>query len=142
MEAMPAKRRSVVISGAGVDTTFLQLRIDETAENAAGRHYFAVGAATTALVDAFRLCDLTIDCQLPDDKAVACGEIWQAADQHEFPVSLEERLRGGDRKIETCLLVETLRVPDAERVAASMAGAFGGAEISVYRVLCDIRAGD
>ena len=33
------------------------------------------------------------------DKAVACGEIWQAADPLEFPVSMEERLRGGDRKI-------------------------------------------
>src|SRR5215831_17136894 len=46
------------------------------------------------------------------DKAVACGEIWRAADPVEFPVSTEERLRGGDRKIAMCLLVETLRVPD------------------------------
>src|SRR5207344_1715349 len=33
---------------------------------------------------------------LIQDKAVVCGEIWQAADPIEFPVSLEERLRGGD----------------------------------------------
>ena len=75
------------------------------------------------------------------DKAVACGEIWQAADRDEFPVSLEERLRGGDRRIETCLLVETLRVPDAERIAAGLANAFPGAEIGVYRLLCEIRPG-
>src|SRR4051794_25379564 len=44
--------------------------------------------------------------RLMRDKAVACGEIWMAASPREFPVSEEERLRGGDRKIEACLLVE------------------------------------
>jgi hypothetical protein len=74
------------------------------------------------------------------DKAVACGEIWQAADALEFPVSMEERLRGGDRKIEACLLVETLRVPDAETIAVALANAFPRTEIGVYRLLCEIRA--
>ena len=74
------------------------------------------------------------------DKAVACGEIWQAADALEFPVSLEERLRGGDRKIEACLLVETLRVPDAETIAAALANEFPRTKIGVYRLLCEIRA--
>src|SRR3984957_1551269 len=49
--------------------------------------------------------------RLMQDNAVACGEIWQAADPLEFPVSLEERLRGGDRQIAACLLVEALRAP-------------------------------
>ena len=74
------------------------------------------------------------------DKAVACGELWQAADPLEFPVSLEERLRGGDRKIEMCLLVETLRVPEAEKIAAGLANDFPSAEIGVYRLLCEITA--
>jgi hypothetical protein len=74
------------------------------------------------------------------DKAVACGEIWQAADALEFPVSMEERLRGGDRKIEACLLVETLRVPDAQRIAAKFANEFQRTEIGVYRLLCEIAA--
>ena len=74
------------------------------------------------------------------DKAVACGELWQAADPLEFPVSLEERLRGGDRKIEMCLLVETLRVPEAEKIAAGLANEFPSAEIGVYRLLCEIAA--
>ena len=78
--------------------------------------------------------------RLMRDKAVACGEIWRAADPLEFPVSLEERLRGGDRKIETCLLVETLRVPEAEKIAATLANEFPGAEIGVYRLLCEINA--
>ena len=72
------------------------------------------------------------------DKAVACGEIWIAADVLEFPVSMDERLRGGDRKIEACLLVETLRRPDAERVAAELASEFPGTEIGVYQLLCEI----
>ena len=63
------------------------------------------------------------------DKAVACGEIWRAADPREFPISMEERLRGGDRKIEACLLVEALRVPDAERIATALASDFPKATI-------------
>src|SRR4029079_10374651 len=74
------------------------------------------------------------------DQAGACGEVWQAADALEFPVSMEERLRGGDRKIEACLLVETLRVPDAETIAVALANAFPRTEIGVYRLLCEIRA--
>jgi hypothetical protein len=53
---------------------------------------------------------------------------------------MEERLRGGDRKIEACLVVETLRLPDAEKIAVALAAAFPDAAIGVYRLLCDIRA--
>ena len=38
--------------------------------------------------------------KLMKERAVACGEIWSAVSASEFPVSEEERLRGGDRKIE------------------------------------------
>jgi len=72
------------------------------------------------------------------DKAVACGEIWRAVDPLEFPISMEERLRGGDRKIEACLLVEALRVSDAERIAAALARDFQETTIGVYRLLCEI----
>jgi hypothetical protein len=85
------------------------------------------------------LLQATIE-RLIHDPAVACGEIWLAADRREFPISMEERLRGGDRKIEGCLVVETLRVADAERIAASLAATFPETEIGVYRLLCDIRA--
>jgi len=74
------------------------------------------------------------------DKAVACGEIWRAADSLELPISMEERLRGGDRKIEVCLLVETLRVLEAEKIAVALAHEFPRAEIGVYRLLCEITA--
>jgi hypothetical protein len=77
---------------------------------------------------------------LMQDKAVACGEIWQAADPLDFPISMEERLRGGDRKIAACLLMETLRVPEAEQIAVALSNDFSGAEIGVYRLLCEITA--
>ena len=78
--------------------------------------------------------------RLMRDKAVACGEVWRAADPLEFPVSMEERLRGGDRKIEACLLVETLRVPEAEKIAVALANEFPSTEIGVYQLLCEITA--
>ena len=74
------------------------------------------------------------------DKAVACGEIWSAASPDEFPVSEEERLRGGDRKIEACLLIETLRVADAaDACHRAVRAAFPRAAVAVYRLLCEIR---
>jgi hypothetical protein len=80
----------------------------------------------------------TLDTLLKD-KAVACGEIWSAVDASTIPVSEEERLRGGDRKIEACLLVETLRVAEAEKVAATLSDQFPSATVGVYRLLCEIR---
>jgi hypothetical protein len=76
---------------------------------------------------------------LMKDKAMACGEIWSAVSASEFPVSEEERLRGGDGKIETCLFVETLRVAEAENTAAALSGQFPNATVGVYRLLCEIR---
>jgi hypothetical protein len=74
------------------------------------------------------------------DIAVACAEVWMAVSPSEFPVSEEERLRGGDRKIESCILVETLRVQDAERIAGDLSRDFAEAEIGVYRRLCELRS--
>jgi hypothetical protein len=67
------------------------------------------------------------------------GEGWIAADRNRFPVSEEERLRGGDRKIEACLLIESLRMPDAEKVAKTISGLFPNAAIGTYRLLCEVR---
>ncbi len=87
--------------------------------------------------DERRLKD-TVDA-LARDKAVAHGEIWTAVSPSEFPVSEEERLRGGDRKFDTCLLIETLRLAEAEKIATSLARDFPEAESGVYRLLCEIR---
>jgi hypothetical protein len=60
-------------------------------------------------------------------------------DASTIPVSEEERLRGGDRKIEACLYVETLRVADAEKIAGTLSAKFPKADAGVYRLLCEIR---
>jgi hypothetical protein len=73
------------------------------------------------------------------DKAVACAEVWTAQSRADFPVSEEERLRGGDARIEACLMIETLRVADAEAAAASLSRKFPDAAVGVYRLLCEIR---
>ena len=77
--------------------------------------------------------------ELAKDKAVACAEIWSAASAAEFPVSEEERLRGGDRKIEACLYIETLRVTEAEKIAGALSRKFPAASAGMYRLLCEIR---
>jgi hypothetical protein len=81
--------------------------------------------------------------RLADDPAtVAGGEIWIATDPAGQPVSMEERLRGGDKKIAGCLMIDTLHQADAEWIGASLARAFPGTEIGVFRVLCQIGRGD
>ena len=79
------------------------------------------------------------------DKAVACAEIWQARSAAEFPVSEEERVRGGDARIEACLMVETLRLADAETIATVLADRFKesaqASAVGIYRLLCEIRSG-
>jgi hypothetical protein len=77
--------------------------------------------------------------RLIKDRAVACGEIWTATNPREFPVSEEERLRGGDRKIEACLVFDTLRTSDAEKIAVELAAQFPQAATGVYRLLCEVR---
>jgi hypothetical protein len=76
------------------------------------------------------------------DAAVAGGEIWTALDPRGMPVSQEERLRGGDRKIAGCLMVDTLRQADAEKIGADLGRRFAGTEVGVFRVLCQLGRGD
>jgi len=73
---------------------------------------------------------------------VAAAEIWIATDPAGEPVSMEEKLRGGDKKIKGCLMVDTLRQSDAEALGAHLANEFAGAEVGVFRVLCQIGRGD
>ena len=75
---------------------------------------------------------------LVQDTAVAGGEIWQAIDPTGQPVSEEERLRGGDKKIKGALAVDTLRQADAEKLAARLSKELTGADIGLYRVLCSL----
>ena len=77
--------------------------------------------------------------ELAADKAVACAEVWTAQSRADFPVSEEERLRGGDARIEACLMIETLRLADAETIAVSVSRTFPDAAVGIYRLLCEIR---
>jgi hypothetical protein len=80
--------------------------------------------------------------KLTADTAVAGGEIWIALDPAGMPVSKEEQLRGGDKKISGALLIDTLYQDRAEAIGAQFAKQFPGADICVYRVLCQIGRGD
>lgn len=74
---------------------------------------------------------------LVKDTRTATAEVWLAADAG-APVSEEERLRGGDKKIKAALMVDTLRQTEAERIGAELKSAFTGADVGVFRVLCQI----
>jgi hypothetical protein len=76
------------------------------------------------------------------DTAVAGGEIWIALDSAGMPVSMEEKLRGGDKKIAAALMIETLYQDGAEMVGAQLAGQFPDADVGVFRVLCQIERSD
>lgn len=76
------------------------------------------------------------------DPAVAGGEIWIALDLAGMPVSMEEKLRGGDRKINGCLIIDTLRQETAERIGAELSQRFPAADVGVFRVLCQLGRGD
>ena len=76
------------------------------------------------------------------DTAVAAGEIWIALDPAGMPVSKEEQLRGGDKKISAALMIDTLYQEGAVAVGAQLAGQFPDADVGVFRVLCQIGRGD
>ena len=51
-------------------------------------------------------------------------------------------MRGGDRKIAGCLMVDTLREADAVTLGARLAADFPHADVGVFRVLCQLGRGD
>jgi hypothetical protein len=70
------------------------------------------------------------------EDGIARAELWSSAESG-GEAAVEERLRGGDRKIEACILVDALREADAERARAALQREFGDtAETGVYRFLC------
>jgi len=79
---------------------------------------------------------------LARDTAVAACEIWEAIDPAGQPVSMEEKLRGGDAKIRACLMIDTLRQADADTIGAQLRHDFAQADVGVFRVLCEIGQGD
>ena len=76
------------------------------------------------------------------DPGVASAEVWMALDPEDMPVSQEEQLRGGDKKIGGCLMIDTLRQADAETIGVALATTFPRTEVGVFRVLCQLGRGD
>ena len=64
--------------------------------------------------------------KLTADTAVAGGEIWIALDAAGMPVSMEEKLRGGDKKIAGALMIDTLYQEDARSGRRSIGEAIPG----------------
>jgi hypothetical protein len=79
---------------------------------------------------------------LVKDTSIASCEIWRAVDRAGQPVSMEEKLRGGDKKIEACLMVDTLRQGEAEALDARLTKDFAQADVGTFRVLCQLGQGD
>ena len=111
-----------------------------TVRRGAFRGAYAVTARFNQTLDAGALT-ATLD-DLMRDTNVAGGEIWVALESAGMPVSTEEKLRGGDKKIKGCLMVDTLRQSDAETLGARLSRQFPGAELGVFRVLCQLGRGD
>lgn len=79
--------------------------------------------------------------ELVADMNIVSGEIWMAADLDGPPMTQEEKLRGGDKKIRGALMVDTWRQPDAEALGVRLAQKYPQGEVGVFRVLCQLGHG-
>jgi hypothetical protein len=80
--------------------------------------------------------------KLTADASVAGGEIWVARDSAGMPASMEEKLRGGDKRIAGALMIDVLYQEDAKAVGAQLAKQFPGADVGIFQVLCQIGRSD
>jgi hypothetical protein len=110
-----------------------------TLRRGAFRGAYAVTARFNEVPDVGTLTRLSDD--LLRDTNIASCEIWTAVDPAGQPVSMEEKLRGGDKKIKACLMVDTLRQADAEKLGERLGKQFPTADIGVFRVLCHLGNG-
>ena len=104
------------------------------------RGAFAVTARFNQGPDESRLSQ-AVD-KLAADTSIASAEIWIALDPAGMPVSKEEQLRGGDKKIAGALMIDTLYADRAKAVGDQLAKEFPAADIGVFQVLCQIGRGD
>jgi hypothetical protein len=104
------------------------------------RGAFAVTARFNQAPDEARLAAVTE--KLAADTSIASAEVWIALDPAGMPVSKEEQLRGGDKKIRGALMIDTLYQDKAKTVGDQLAKEFPEADIGVFQVLCQIGRGD
>jgi hypothetical protein len=134
----PTPMTKTIMSGAFVNMN--RTICHRTARRGSFRGAYAVTARFNETPDAAALASL-LD-RLVADTKVAGGEVWIATDPAGQPVSMEEKLRGGDKKIKGCLMVDTLWQADAEALGARLSKEFPAAEVGVFRVLCQLGRGD
>jgi len=104
------------------------------------RGAYAVTARLNAIPNE-NVLKATLHALMPDT-AVASGEIWIALDPRGMPVSQEEKLRGGDKKIKGAFMAETLHQRDAELLGEKLKKEYPAADVGVFRVLCQLGRGD
>jgi hypothetical protein len=75
--------------------------------------------------------------RLAGEEGIARCELW-SSEERGGEAAVEERLRGGDRKIAACIWVDALREGDAARARSALEREFGTtAETGIYRLLCE-----
>jgi hypothetical protein len=79
--------------------------------------------------------------ELLTDTKIPSGEVWVAVDPVGQPVSMEEKIRGGDKKIKGALMIDAIFQADAEALGARLAKDFPQGEVGVFRVLCQLGHG-
>ena len=104
------------------------------------RGAYAVTVRFNDTPDEMRLAAL-LD-ELLADINIVSGEIWLAVDAASQPLTQEEKLRGGDRKIKGALIVDTLRQADAEALGVRLTEQFPNGDTGVFRVLCQLGHGE
>src|ERR1700676_4452400 len=100
-----------------------------TARRGSFRGAFTVAARFGQTPDAMALAGVLE--KLVADTAVAGGEIWLALDAAGVPVSMEEKLRGGDKKIAGALMIDTPYEEGAQAVGVQLAERFPQADIGI-----------
>jgi hypothetical protein len=104
------------------------------------RGAFAVTARFNQAPDESRLLQMAE--KLAADTSIASAEIWIALDSAGMPVSKEEQLRGGDKKIAGALMIDTLYQDRAKAVGDQLAKEFPATDIGVFQVLCQVGRGE
>jgi hypothetical protein len=134
----PTPMTKTIMSGAFVNMN--RTLCHRTARRGSFRGAYAVTVRFNETPDKVALTSL-LDRLVPDT-SIAGSEVWIATDPAGQPVSMEEKLRGGDKKIKGALMIDTLWQADAEALGKRLAQQFASAEIGVFRVLCQLGRGD
>ena len=130
----PTARTTAIMSGVFIDMTRTVCR--RTAARGALRGGVVVAARFTDPADPAALAQ-SVDAVV--EAGALRAEAWVADEPPTRTISAEEAIRGADKKITACLLVEAGYEAEAARIAAALARQFGArAEIGSYRFLCSL----